>query len=79
MAFVTKLRAFLDPRSYCVLDSKIAEISQTSERLQRYATCVPITTRNEQAYATWISACSALSSLRDCKWRPIDCFTQRRD
>jgi len=74
MAFVSKLRTFLDPEHYCVLDSKIASLAPLTTRLTLQPTHIPITPRNERAYAWWVNACQSLA-LRLCARptiRPVD-------
>jgi hypothetical protein len=72
MAFVTKLRTFLDPDHYCVLDKKIASLAQLAIRLKCEKTYIPITTHNERAYRWWVDSCLALGSRLQIKVRPID-------
>ena len=50
MAFLTKLRTFLDPGRYCVLDSKVASLMPLSARLKCKKTYIPVTVQNERAY-----------------------------
>jgi len=53
MAFITKLRTFLDPERYCVLDSKIANLTPLAIRLKRQRTYIPINAQNDRAYRWW--------------------------
>ena len=62
MAFVSKLRAFLDPEHYCVLDKKIATLTQLASRLKLQPTYIPITANNHQVYVWWVQACQSLAS-----------------
>jgi len=74
MAFVTKLRTFLDPERYCVLDSKIASLAPLAARLKRQKTYIPVTAQNNRAYEWWIDTCLSLAlclqNQHDC--RPVD-------
>jgi hypothetical protein len=74
MAFVSKLRTFLDPERYCVLDSKIARLTPLTARLTFQPTYIPITAHNERAYAWWVNVCQSLAShLRTrLTTRPVD-------
>jgi hypothetical protein len=72
MAFITKLRTFLDPDHYCVLDKKIASLAPLAIRLKRQQTYIPITPHNERAYKWWVDSCSALGSRLQIKARPVD-------
>ena len=54
MAFITKLRTFLDPEHYCVLDKKIASLAPLAKRLKRQPTYIPITQDNERIYGWWV-------------------------
>jgi hypothetical protein len=74
MAFVSKLRTFLDSERYCVLDSKIASLAPLTTRLTFQPTYIPITAHNERAYAWWVNACQSLASRLRTKppTRPVD-------
>jgi hypothetical protein len=72
MAFVTKLRTFLDPDHYCVLDRKIARLAQLASRLKFQPTYIPINAQNERVYGWWVDACRTLASRLPMKARPID-------
>ena len=66
MSFVSKIRMFLDPISYPVLDLKIADFAK-SERfpplkcLKAYPKYIPITVHNEKIYGCWASWCRAVA------------------
>jgi hypothetical protein len=72
MAFTTKLRTFLDPENYCVLDKKIARLAPLVVRLKQQPNCIPVTERNEQAYQWWVNTCSSLASQARSNLRPVD-------
>ena len=60
MAFVTKLRMFLEPERYCVLDSKVASLKPFASRLKIQKTSIPITDQNERAYMWWVDVCGSV-------------------
>jgi hypothetical protein len=62
MAFVSKLRTFLDPERYCVLDRKISSLAQFRKRLKIQPTYIPITASNERVYASWVNTCAFIAS-----------------
>jgi hypothetical protein len=74
MAFVSKLRTFLNSEHYCVLDSKVASLAPLTARLTFQPTYIPITAHNERAYAWWLNACQSIASrLRTTPpTRPVD-------
>jgi hypothetical protein len=72
MAFITKLRTFLDPAHYCVLDSKIAKLAPLVTRLKCHRTYIPVNRQNELAYAWWVDTCFAIASSLRTKLRPVD-------
>ena len=72
MAFITKLRTFLDPERYCVLDSKIATLTPLAIRLKRQRTYIPINAHNDRAYGWWVDTCFSLASHLQMKLRPVD-------
>jgi hypothetical protein len=74
MAFLTKLRTFLEPDCYCVLDSKVASLAPLSARLKRQKTYIPVTAQNEQAYNWWVEICTSLAARLHLQPtpRPVD-------
>jgi hypothetical protein len=74
MAFVTKLRTFLDPERYCVLDSKVSTLTPVALRLKRQPTYIPITAQNDLAYTWWIEVCRLRASQLHIEpnVRPVD-------
>ncbi|HYF92461.1 MAG TPA: hypothetical protein VD969_09435 [Symbiobacteriaceae bacterium] len=64
VSFLSKVRMFLDPTNYAVLDSKIAGVL-TDPRiplgLKVYPTAIPDTADNERAYARWCRLCRLLA------------------
>jgi len=60
--FLSKLRMFLDPTEWVVLDNRLARIGSLSAHsilrgVSRYGTTIPCTRANEQVYAAWCSLC----------------------
>jgi hypothetical protein len=72
MAFLTKLRMFLDPEHFCVLDRKIASLSPLAVQLKRQKTSIPVNAHNELVYKWWIDRCSSLASRLPHGTRPVD-------
>ncbi len=72
MAFVTKFRTFVDPKFYCVLDSKIGNLEFFSDRLKRHKTCIPINAHNEDVYRRWVHICGSIAAHLQRKLRPVD-------
>jgi hypothetical protein len=74
MAFVTKLRTFLEPKTYCVLDSKIASLRPLAARLKRRKTSIPITHDSEQTYGWWVDVCGSIAQQFQMQpeLRPVD-------
>jgi hypothetical protein len=72
MAFITKLRTFLDPVRYCVLDSKIAKLAPLTTRLKCHPTYIPVNRQNELVYTWWVDACFTIASSLHAKFRPVD-------
>ena len=62
MSFITKLRMFLDPRNYVVLDKKLVDMAGTAvptlfRDFKRYPTSIPVTAMNESVYGRWCRLC----------------------
>lgn len=72
MAFTTKLRTFLDPEHYCVLDKKIASLPPLNIHLKRYPTYIPVNEQNEEVYERWVNTCSHIASSLQMSLRPVD-------
>lgn len=74
MAFVSKLRTFLDPERYCVLDKKIASLTPLASRLTFQPTYIPITAQNDRAYEWWVHVCQSHASRLRTRptMRPVD-------
>ena len=68
MSFVSKVRMFLEPEKYPVLDLKIAGFANTEcfsplKNLKIYPTSIPITKHNETIYEDWASWCWEIAGL----------------
>ncbi len=66
MSFVSKLRMFLDPVSYPVLDLQIARFAASNpfpplEGLKMQKTYIPISKDNERIYHNWAAWCRAIA------------------
>ena len=62
MSFVSKLRMFLDPRQFVVLDQTLMELASAKThtlfaKVKQHKTSVPITQPNERRYAEWSQLC----------------------
>ena len=67
MSFLSKLRMFLDPMDYVVLDLKLMNLAKVDQAnlfsaIQRYPTYVPVTAKNEAAYGRWCEVCRGLAA-----------------
>jgi len=65
MSFLSKVRMFLDPREYVVLDLKLMKMAKSDNPnlfsgIKRYPTYVPVTRQNETVYERWCEACRRL-------------------
>jgi len=67
MTFVSKIRMFLDPSNYVVLDLKLMKLGNTTpqnifSRMNRQETHMPLTTHNESCYEEWCTICRCAGS-----------------
>ena len=67
MSFTSKLRMFLDPRNYVVLDSQLLKIKDSKtktlfQEIQKYPTSIPINRENCRQYDKWCSICKDTAS-----------------
>jgi hypothetical protein len=77
MAFLSKLRTFLNPDDYCVLDQKISTITILNDRLKRQPTYIPVTAYNQRVYQEWVTICTRLAEQLNEQptpqcFRPVD-------
>jgi hypothetical protein len=71
-AFLSKLRTFLDPESYCVLDRKLLQVPAIKARFKADKTSIPVTAANEQAYSWWVHTCGRIAGPLTPPRRPVD-------
>jgi len=62
VSFLSKLRMFLDPRRYVVLDKKLMKLANEEpatlfRRMTESKTSIPVTRRNEAGYERWCLLC----------------------
>lgn len=62
MSFTSKLRMFLDPSNYVVLDSQLLKLKDSKtktlfQEIQRYPTSIPISRVNCKQYDKWCTIC----------------------
>ncbi len=68
MSFVSKIRMFLDPNNYVVLDLKLCALGRQQQknlfhRLTSRKTYIPISERNEGVYEEWCKLCRAIADM----------------
>lgn len=73
-SFLSKLRTFLDPTRYCVIDLKLLTIEALQGRFKQYPTYIPVTIENEKSYQWWVRLCTtaAHAVTEDQVFRPVD-------
>lgn len=62
ISFVSKVRMFLDPQNFVVLDLKLMELQKAKQqtlfsKVTRYPTYIPTTLKNEEQYQKWCDLC----------------------
>jgi len=69
LSFVSKVRMFLDPCNYVVLDQKLVKLREQPIRtifcdltFARRATSIPINKANEEVYERWCQLCRRIAS-----------------
>lgn len=79
LSFLSKLRTFLDPSAFCVMDLKLRDnIPTLSHRFKVYnplkPTYIPVTRSNEESYVWWVGLCrkTALQMAGPIVRRPVD-------
>jgi hypothetical protein len=78
LSFLSKLRTFLDPHAYCVIDLKLRSIQAVKDRFKANSetkpTCIPVTKQNEQSYEWWVRVCGEATRIvsGDQPLRPVD-------
>jgi hypothetical protein len=71
-AFLSKLRTFLAPESYCVLDKKLLKIHAIKARFTEDKTSIPVTAKNVEAYRWWVRTCGRIADTLTPPRRPVD-------
>jgi len=79
LSFLSKLRTFLDPVAFCVIDLKLRKIPAIAHRFKVYdpkkPTSIPATEANQESYAWWVSLCRKASQHVEIPGggaRPVD-------
>lgn len=67
MSLCSKLRMFLDPTNYVVLDSKLLKLKEAKtktlfQEMQKYSISIPISRVNCEQYDKWCSVCKNTAS-----------------
>jgi cyclic pyranopterin phosphate synthase len=70
--FLSKLRTFLDPETYCVLDRRLLQIPALKVRFKEDKTSIPVTAKNEEAYLWWVRTCRRIADALTPPRRPVD-------
>jgi hypothetical protein len=66
VSFISKVRMFLDPANYVVLDRKLMKIARTQiltvfHQIKEHPTYLPVTEANQRHYQEWCNICVAAS------------------
>ncbi len=76
MSFLSKLRTFLDPSAFCVIDLKLCKIPAIARKFSVYETYIPVTEQNEESYSWWVNLCGRAAKtvqISACgSVRPVD-------
>jgi hypothetical protein len=78
LPFLSKLRTFLDPQRYCVLDNKIGKLQPLRRKLKIHDAIIPVSHDNEAAYGWWVQTCQDLAAKLNAELnahpplRPVD-------
>jgi hypothetical protein len=76
MSFLSKLRMFLDPSEFCVIDRNLCKIPAIARRFSVYPTYIPATEQNEESYSWWVKICGkasdAIEIAEHTSVRPVD-------
>lgn len=78
LSFLSKLRTFLDPSAFCVVDLKLRTIPIIAQTFKVYhaskPTYIPVTQANEEAYMWWVSVCRKVAAAVESAGavRPVD-------
>ena len=67
ISFISKVRMFLDPHQYAILDQKLMKLSKfepvTLFRYIKSSTSIPCTINNERQYQNWCNLCRKTTEL----------------
>lgn len=68
ISFISKVRMFLDPHQYAILDQKLMRLAKFEPvtlfyHIKVYPTSIPCTINNERVYQNWCDICSKASEL----------------
>jgi hypothetical protein len=69
LSFLTKLRTFLNPESYCVIDLKLLNIPTLGNKFKA-GTSIRVTPANRAAYDWWVDLCQRIANSR-CVEGPV--------
>jgi hypothetical protein len=72
LTFLSKLRSFLDPEKYCVLDRKLLRIPALKSDFKVSGKAIPVTVGNERAYQRWVDLCGRIADTLTPPRRPVD-------
>ena len=74
ISFISKIRMFLDPENYVVLDLKLMKLNTGTflRNIKVYETYIPITTENEKYYKQWCDFCKVVSKKYFSDKRAVD-------
>ncbi len=76
LSFLSKLRTFLDPSAFCVIDRKLCTVPTIAGKFSMYKTYIPVTKENEESYSWWVNLCgkaaTAIQIVGDRSVRPVD-------
>jgi hypothetical protein len=72
LAFLSKLRTFLDPDRYCVLDRSLAQIPALKGEFKVGGKAIPVTAGNVSAYERWVELCGRIADTLSPPRRPVD-------
>jgi len=66
LSFISKIRMFLDPKQYVILDRKLMKLAKTNtitlfHDVKEYPTSIPCSLENERIYQNWCNICKIAS------------------
>jgi hypothetical protein len=72
LTFLSKLRTFLDPERYCIMDRSLAQIPALKNEFKVSGKAIPVTVGNERAYQRWVDLCGRIADTLSPHRRPVD-------